>query len=297
MQIVTFRRWINNLYLFNYKHTYTASIEHFHAHDGLELLYIHEGSGTFVINDSVFQVRPRTLILIKPFQIHYMRMESPPDYTRSILKIKVSSIGPFASSFPYLSSFLTQLLDNKMSRQLFYLTDEQAAYLESQFSEMNDILSNAPEMMHREAVLLFFYQFFSYFQRKLYTAEELSKEPFTQASTQHINNILKWINDHYKTHFKMEDIARDLHLSPNYLSKLFKEQIGKTITEYTSEKRLEEARALLHSEDLSIKQISVQTGFHSPSYLIYSFKKKFGMTPHQYAAGVKKLIHQLREKD
>ncbi|WP_028549867.1 AraC family transcriptional regulator [Paenibacillus sp. UNC451MF] len=296
MQIVKFRRWIDNLYLFNHRHTYTAVVEHFHAHDGLEILYIHEGRGKFIINDCVFQVRPHTLILIKPFQIHYMRMDTPPDYTRSVLKMRVSFIEQYASLFPYLSSFLTQIMDNKMSRQLFYLTQEQAAHLDRGFDELNEILSTSPEIMHKEAVLLFSYHFFSYFQRKLYTAEELSNEPFTQGSTQHINNILRWINDHYKTHFKMEDIARDLHLSPNYLSKLFKEQIGKTITEYTMEKRLEEARALLHSQDLSIKQISIEAGFHSPSYLIYSFKKKFGMTPHQYAEGFKKLIHQLREK-
>lgn len=296
MQIVKFRRWIDNLYLFSHKRTYTAFVEHFHAHDGLELLYIHEGTGNFIINDCVYHVRPHTLIFIKPFQSHYMRMDTPPDYTRSILKMKISFIEQYTSMFPHLSTFLTQIIGNKMSRQVFYLTEEQAAYLDREFHELNEILTASPELMHREAVLLFSYRFFSYFQRKLYTSEEADHEPFMQGTTQHIINILKWINEHYKAHFKMEDIARDLHLSPNYLSKLFKEQIGKTITEYTMEKRLEEARALLHSQDLSIKQISIETGFHSPSYLIYSFKKKFGMTPHQYAGGVKKLIHQLREK-
>lgn len=297
MKIVKFRRWLDNLYLFNYKGTFKESVEHFHAHEGVEILYIHEGVGKYIINDRVYPVRPRTLVVIKPFQMHYLRMEVPPNYTRTVFKVKGSFIEQYASLFPVLSSFLYQILETNMSRQLFYLTDEQAAHLDCRFNELHEILSGSPKIMHREAVILFSYQFFSYFQRKLYTEEALTEESISQGSNQHINHILKWINQNYKVPSKIEDIASDLHYSPNYLSKLFKEQVGKTITEYTMEKRLEEARTLLHTRDLSIKQISIETGFGSPSYFISAFKKKYGVTPHQYAVGIQKLIQQLGKSE
>lgn len=299
LRIVTFRRWLDNLYLFSHRETYTASVEHFHAHDGLEILYIHEGDGKYIINDRVYQIRPHTLIVVKPFQMHYIHMNVPPDYTRTVFKVKVSLIEQHASLFPVLSSFLSQIVENKMSRQLFYLTDEQAAHLDYGFKDLHESLSSGQKILNREAVILFFYNFFSYFQRKIYTEEALSSELLSQGSTQtqHINNILKWINHHYKTPFKIEDMAQQLHFSPNYLSTLFKEQLGKTITEYTMDKRLEEACSLLHTQDISIRQISMETGFRSPSYFIYTFKRKYGVTPHQYAIGIQKLIHQLMKNE
>ncbi|ULL14924.1 AraC family transcriptional regulator [Paenibacillus sp. H1-7] len=295
MKTVTFRRWLDNLYLFSHKETYTASVEHFHAHDGLEILYIHEGDGKYIINDRIHQVRPHTLIVIKPFQMHYIHMNVPPDYTRTVFKVKASLIEQYASIFPVLSSFLSQIVENKMSRQLFYLNDEQAAHLEYGFKDLHESLSSGLEIMNRESVILFFYHFFSYFQRMIYTEEVLTSDPISLGSTQaqHINNILKWINHHYKSPFKIEDIAQELHFSPNYLSALFKEQLGKTITEYTMDKRLEEAKSMLYKQDVSIRQISAETGFRSPSYFISMFKKKYGVTPHQYAASIKKLISQL----
>ena len=85
--------------------------------------------------------------------------------------------------------------------------------------------------------------------------------------------MVRWIGKHYHLSFTINEMVAELHFSPSYLSKLFKEQMGMTIIEYTNNKRLEEARTLLGLPSLTIEDVSKQTGFNYPSYFIAMFKK------------------------
>ncbi|MFC6227963.1 helix-turn-helix domain-containing protein [Paenibacillus allorhizosphaerae] len=279
-----FKKWEDNLYLFNYRRTYTEPVEYFHAHEGLELLYIHEGSGKYIIDDRVFSLQPGTLIVIKPFQVHYIRMIVPPIYIRSLLKIKVSFIEQFSALFPQFTSFLSQMLEQKMTVQVFHLSGKHSVQVDSQFLQLHEQIRLGPPNLRKEGVMLFFLNFFMFFQTQIYIpGENAAPAPWTLSrATKQINSILKWIDQHYKTSFTIPFMASELHFSPNYLSKLFKEQIGKTIMEYTNEKRLEEARMLLQLRSHSVEEICKETGFTYTSYFIQMFKKKYGLTPHRY---------------
>ncbi|UQZ81332.1 HTH-type transcriptional activator RhaR [Paenibacillus konkukensis] len=284
MKTIKFRNWQDNLYMFSYRRTYTAPVEYFHAHEGLELLYIHEGTGKYIIEDQVYSLQPRTLIVIKPFQVHYIRMDVPPVYIRSLLKIKPSVIEPFLSSLPQLSDFLVQLMEQKMPIQVFCLSEKHAAFLEQQWLQLHELFTAGPPALRKEGVRLFFFHFLLYFQSQIYVLDghQPPGHAVSSRTSKHMNSILKWIDHHYKRPFTVHEMSDELHFSPNYLSKLFKDQTGKTITEYTNERRLEEARMLLQLQPLSVEEISKETGFKYPSYFIQMFKKRYGLTPHKY---------------
>lgn len=276
--------WRDNLYLFNYRSVHTEPVEYFHYHEGLEILYIHEGAGRYIVNNQTHSLKPGTLVLIKPFQIHHIQVIVPPNYIRSLLKIKASVIERFLTALPQLTTAVSQLLEHPWSNQVFHLSSKDALYLENQFLQLHEMLASVPRKVQKEVVALFLFHFFTYFNSHIYPPDRSGGFKYHTAagSLEPVGAMVSWIGKHYHLSFTINEIAADLHFSPSYLSKLFKDQMGMTIIEYTNNKRLEEARMLLSLPSLTIEDISKQTGFNYPSYFIAMFKKKYGMTPLQY---------------
>ena len=79
-----------------------------------------------------------------------------------------------------------------------------------------------------------------------------------------------------------EFIADRLHLNSNYLSSLFRQKFGQTLTSYILSLRIDRAKEYLKSTDLSAQEISDRVGFCSQTYFFRQFKKECGMTPQQF---------------
>jgi YesN/AraC family two-component response regulator len=77
-------------------------------------------------------------------------------------------------------------------------------------------------------------------------------------------------------------VAEALHMSPNYLGRLFKSETGYSFSEYLQDVRLAEAVKLLEQTKSHIDIILHKTGFENKSYFYRVFKKKFGVTPREY---------------
>lgn len=77
-------------------------------------------------------------------------------------------------------------------------------------------------------------------------------------------------------------IARELYLSSNYLSKLFRKETGKSVTEYINERRIQMAEQLLKSGTGPIQDIATHVGFYDVSYFCRQFKKITGISAQQY---------------
>lgn len=76
-------------------------------------------------------------------------------------------------------------------------------------------------------------------------------------------------------------------LTPSYLSALFRRELGSTFTEYVTEKRLDLARRMLRATDLPAGQVARAAGFRDPHYFSALFKKRAGLSPTAYRAGVR----------
>lgn len=93
---------------------------------------------------------------------------------------------------------------------------------------------------------------------------------------------MEYIFDHLHTPIIIEKLADYVHLNPNYLSTLFKNEIGIPIAFYIRSKRIEAAKNMLRYSDYSYIDISNYLTFHSHSHFISVFKKQVGITPKQY---------------
>lgn len=77
----------------------------------------------------------------------------------------------------------------------------------------------------------------------------------------------------------VERIASAVNLSPSHFSRLFRSTTGFSPHEYIVLHRIDEAKALLHSTGLSVKEIAFRVGYHSEVNFIASFTSKVGVSP------------------
>jgi two-component system response regulator YesN len=92
----------------------------------------------------------------------------------------------------------------------------------------------------------------------------------------------EYIKTNYNKAITLEDVAREINVSPQYLSKLFKEETGENFIDYLTSIRIRIAKNLLEGDDLSIKEICYSIGYSDPNYFSRIFKKIAGVTPTEY---------------
>ena len=106
--------------------------------------------------------------------------------------------------------------------------------------------------------------------------------PEESGSENAIAVVKKYIADNISLKIQREELAKIVYLNPDYLTKLFRKQMGVTLGEYILQKRLALAKQLLLNTNLSILDISERVGITDASYFIRTFKKQIGSTPQQY---------------
>jgi two-component system response regulator YesN len=94
-----------------------------------------------------------------------------------------------------------------------------------------------------------------------------------------IDYILQYIRSNIESDIRRTDIAEAVHLNPNYVSRLFKNETGKSLKEYIMEEKMELAKELVRSTNLSISVITMKVGYNNFSYFAQVYKKINGLPP------------------
>ena len=97
--------------------------------------------------------------------------------------------------------------------------------------------------------------------------------------------LLMYVNEHYREPLSRSDIARAVGYNESYLSHIFSQVLGTTLTDYVTSLRLKDAKELLTDTDMTISQISILLGFGSIRSFNRAFLKEFGMPPSLYRGG------------
>ena len=104
----------------------------------------------------------------------------------------------------------------------------------------------------------------------------------TQGEERPIMAITRYLQEHLSEDISLSILAEEFHLSAQYISQLFKSEIGVNFLAYLTNIRMERAKKLLLSTALSIGEISEQLGFGDYRVFTKVFKKSEGVTPSQY---------------
>ena len=97
-----------------------------------------------------------------------------------------------------------------------------------------------------------------------------------------IHGITRYLQEHLAEEVSLSVLAEEFHLSAQYISQLFKNEIGVGFLAYLTNIRMERAKQLLLSTSLSIAEVSEQSGYGDYRVFTKVFKKSEGITPSQY---------------
>jgi len=100
-----------------------------------------------------------------------------------------------------------------------------------------------------------------------------------------INACQNYIFTHLYEDISLSHLAELVQMNQNYISNLFKKEVGISITEYIQQAKVDEAKSLLTFTNHSLTEISTLLNFHDQSYFTKVFKKFAGVTPKQFKSG------------
>lgn len=97
-----------------------------------------------------------------------------------------------------------------------------------------------------------------------------------------ISRTLEYIRTHYKEGISLEKTAEVLNITPEYLSMLFKREMGMNFSVFLKEFRISHAKRLLKGTDMKIYEVAQECGYSNSNYFTKVFKEVTGISPAEY---------------
>jgi two-component system response regulator YesN len=97
-----------------------------------------------------------------------------------------------------------------------------------------------------------------------------------------VDKTKKYIENHISEEISMDDIAQNVHLNPDYLTRIFKKEVGVSISRYIIYRKMDIAKRMLLETDESIGEIALKVGYYNYSSFNRIFTKFVNMSPQQF---------------
>lgn len=104
----------------------------------------------------------------------------------------------------------------------------------------------------------------------------------SERATDTLESAKRYIDEHLPDDLSLEAVSSNVFISAKYLSRLFKEELGVTYTEYVTKRRMETAKERIERGGSTIEQIAGAVGYSTTAYFIKKFKEAYGCTPGHY---------------
>lgn len=109
--------------------------------------------------------------------------------------------------------------------------------------------------------------------------DKIEDKKQTDSYTKSIKKAIEYIDLNYSNPISLSDIAKYVYLSPEYFSRLFKEEVGENFSTYLTIYRIEKAEYLIKNSNMKISEIANDVGYSNPGYFSKSYKKYKGVSP------------------
>lgn len=97
-----------------------------------------------------------------------------------------------------------------------------------------------------------------------------------------VADAVRYVNGHVTSPLEISELASSLYVSPEHLSRKFKQETGKTISKYAHCQRIAIAKVLFAQGNTNLTEVAVRTGYHDSSHFSKTFKKVCGISPKDY---------------
>ena len=245
-----------------------------HDHSAVEVVLTLEGTVTYTMEDTVYQVHKGEVLII------------PPDMPHSL------NMGDGSSRYLFLfepDAIMTMRDIKSMAiyfNKPFHLRDGSEAHV-----RIRELLLRARDAYDKKELMwntvcyssiLRVYAMLG--QRYLSGIRPRTADGLKNMDSEVITAVMTYINNHYREELSLEDVAKFAGFSRYYFSRSFKRQTGYSFKDYLCQKRLQVAMDLLIRTNRSMREVAVESGFGSVATFNRVFREKKGCTPTQYRA-------------
>ena len=201
-------------------------------------------------------------------------------FTESLIARNTEKIESILKEFvetPNIFDYSVDVLHGVILKYIFLYN----FYLRDIMKEQNgvDNMQIYKELAHLYDVEDFYYWFITLIKDTFEILSTMENNPKKTVITMVENVIMENLSEE---NLSLEYIAEKVYLSPKYISRIFKEETGSTVTQFTNDCRLNKAAKLLLESGISLEELIKEVGYSSTNYFIKKFKEKYSVTPTQY---------------
>jgi AraC family transcriptional activator of pobA len=248
------------------------NLEFPHKQDFYSLIIVEEAEGEIVIDNHKIRLDRAKAIIIKPRCINSIDINRKAKGTIICFTEDFFSLR-YNNNILYQFSFL-----QREAKPYIRLTNEQ----QSKWNILIKLLSEEYSLMKRETkkVLRSYLNIVLFELERLYNPTGFVKSK--NLKQEKVHEFEQLIDKHFEIKKLPSAYAELLHVSPNYLNKICKEETGQTAGDLIRKRITIEAQRLLHYTNYNINEIADKLGFENTSYFVTFFKKQTETTPEQF---------------
>lgn len=237
-------------------------------HQSIELLYVLSGNAQVYCRNTQYNLREDDIILINMFDVHSVSGNKCEVLS---LKIDVSALDPEISHFSQKRFNCNSSIETDKTK--FTPLKKLIALIVKANINPGDSI----DLLNKSYIYELLYILTAYFN-----VEDNANSKDVNKNFERIKNIVIYINEHYKEKISLNSLAETFFLSTPYISKIFKEFIGISFSDYLTEIRLSHAVKDLANPNSKIEYISEKNGFSNTRSFVAAFKNKYNYLPSKH---------------
>lgn len=269
---------IMSIHYFEFQADFNFSGE---IHTYWELVYINSGSAIVTADGKQTTLNAGEIIFHRPGEKH--AIASDPKAPPTVFIITFRAKGNYMSFFEKrrmivptpLRKYINEMIND--GNEAYILTDDSPYEVPLRRREDGLIGSEHLIKLNLEMLLI-----------KLIRSTVIPKTKTVEAKKYEglAGDIIELINNNVYGRITVGAISEKVGFSRTHIEAVFRKNVGKTISEYMRELKINEAKYLLRKKLYTVAQISDFLCFESPQYFFRVFKKQTQMTPKEYLASV-----------
>lgn len=172
----------------------------------------------------------------------------------------------------------------------FFITQSDRIYCAASLNALADIIVHLISQTYGQAAAQNVERNFSHEIRKPYAEQRYLEGAVDRHADELIAQIQFWLHTNLSSELSLLEVAKQFDLSQRSFIRRFKKATGVGANEYWQQLRIEAAKELLASSNLSIQEIAYHVGYQDQGHLTRLFKKHLSLTPKEYRAMVRKKL-------
>lgn len=269
-----------NFPLANYKWISNKQfVVNLHWHNETELIFFKEGSFTVTVNMKDYRITKPTFMFVNSSDIHSIISDGGCNESAIVFDLKMLSFEYF-DAIQY--KIIRPLIEKRIQFPLFILEDHPIWQNVKKLYEKIIREANQNNLSSYIKVKSYLYQLIAC----LYESDSfLNVDDLEENDTYKIENlkkVLTFIHKNYSQKISLDEVASLAGMNTQYFCRYFKRLIGKTLTEYINEIRIEKASECLIKTDEKIIDIAICCGYDNIGYFIKRFKEQKNVSPSRY---------------